>query len=100
MTTNSSLLCIHRDPAQLSLLKQNGYELVTARSGSDGLRLLMSQSVDVVVLDYELSLLDGATTVAAEINDGERRDQMATHPGRSQDGVGRQQSKSAPIRKW
>ncbi len=67
MSTYSSLLCIHRDPAQLSLLKENGYELVTARSGSDGLRLLMSQSVDVVVLDYELSLLDGATTVAAEI---------------------------------
>jgi DNA-binding response OmpR family regulator len=27
----------------------------------------MSQSVDVVVLDYELSFLDGAATVAAEI---------------------------------
>src|SRR5712692_4610362 len=67
MTTNSSLLCIHRDPAQLSLLKQNGYELVTARSGSDGLRLLMSQAVDAVVLDYELSHSDGAATVAAEI---------------------------------
>jgi hypothetical protein len=37
MSTNSSLLCIHRDPAQLSLLRENGYELVTARSGSDGL---------------------------------------------------------------
>ncbi len=67
MSTNSSLLCIHRDPAQLSLLKENGYELVNARSGSDGLRLLMSQSVDVVVLDYELSRLDGAATIAAKI---------------------------------
>ena len=64
----SSLLCIHRDPAQLSFLKENGYELVIARNGPDGLRLLMSQSVDVVVLEYELmSRLDGAATVAAKI---------------------------------
>jgi DNA-binding response OmpR family regulator len=67
MSTNSTLLCIHRDPAELSLLKENGYELVTARSGSDGLRLLMSQSVDAVVLDYELSCLNGAAAVAAQI---------------------------------
>jgi len=67
MSTNSTLLCIHRDPAQLSLLKEKGYRLVSTRSGSDGLRLLMSQSVDAVVLDYELSLLDGAAAVAAEI---------------------------------
>jgi DNA-binding response OmpR family regulator len=66
MATNHTLLCIHRDPAQLSLLKENGYELVTAGSGSDALQLLMSQSVDAVVLDYELSLLQGAA-VAAEM---------------------------------
>ncbi len=30
MGTNNTLLCIHRDPAQLSLLQENGYELVTA----------------------------------------------------------------------
>ena len=66
MATNRTLLCIHRDPAQLSLLKENGYELVTAGSGSDALQVLMSQSVDAVVLDYELSLLQGAA-VAAEM---------------------------------
>jgi DNA-binding response OmpR family regulator len=66
MATNHTLLCIHRDPAQLSLLKENGYELVTAGSGSDALQLLMSQSVDAVVLDYELSHLPGAA-VAAEM---------------------------------
>jgi DNA-binding response OmpR family regulator len=66
MATHHTLLCIHRDPAQLSLLKENGYELVTAGSGSDALQLLMSQSVDAVVLDYELSLLQGAA-VAAEM---------------------------------
>jgi DNA-binding response OmpR family regulator len=66
MATNSTLLCIHRDPTQLDLLRENGYELVTATSGSDGLRLLRSRPVDAIVLEYHLSLLEGAT-VAAEI---------------------------------
>jgi DNA-binding response OmpR family regulator len=66
MGTNSTLLCIHRDPAQLSLLKENGYELATATNGSDGLRLFMSRPVDAVVLEYHLGLLDGAA-IADEI---------------------------------
>ena len=66
MATNSTLLCIHRDPAQLSLLQENGYELVTATNGHDGLRLFMSRPVDAIVLDYHLGLLNGAV-VAAEI---------------------------------
>jgi len=66
MVTNSTLLCIHRDPAQLTLLQENGYDLVTATNGSDGLRLLMSRPVDAIVLEYHLGLLDGAF-VAAEI---------------------------------
>jgi DNA-binding response OmpR family regulator len=66
MATNSTLLCIHRDPAQLTLLRENGYQLVTATNGSDGLRLLMSRPVDAIVLEYHLGLLDGAV-VAAEI---------------------------------
>ncbi len=66
MATNSTLLCIHRDPAQLTLLQENGYELVTATNGSEGLRLLMSRAVDAIVIEYHLGLLDGAV-VAAEI---------------------------------
>ena len=66
MSTNSTLLCIHRDPAQLSLLQENGYELVTATNGSDGLRLFGSQLVDAIVLEYHLGLLDGCV-IAAEI---------------------------------
>lgn len=65
MATNT-LLCIHRDPAQLSLLEENGYELVTATNGHDGLRLFMSRPVDAIVLDYRLGLLDGGV-VAAEM---------------------------------
>jgi DNA-binding response OmpR family regulator len=66
MATNSTLLCIHRNPAQLSLLRENGYELVTASSGAEGLQLLMTRTVDAIVLEYNLGLLDGAV-VATEI---------------------------------
>lgn len=66
MATCSSLLCIHRNPAQLNWLRENGYELVTATNGNDGLRLFMSRPVDAILLEYHLGLLDGAA-VAAEI---------------------------------
>jgi DNA-binding response OmpR family regulator len=66
MATNSTVLCIHGDPAQLSLLKENGYELVTATNGREGLRLFKSRHVDAIVLEYRLGLLDGSL-IAAEI---------------------------------
>ena len=66
MATNNTLLCIHRDPSQLTQLEQGGYDLVTATNGRDGLRLFMSCPVDAIVLVYHLGLLDGGT-VAAEI---------------------------------
>jgi DNA-binding response OmpR family regulator len=66
MAANNTILCIHRNPDQLSLLQENGYELVTATNGHDGLRLFASQPVDAIVLDYHLGLLDG-TLVANEI---------------------------------
>src|ERR1700733_6304729 len=66
MAPNGTLLCIHRDPAQLSLLQESGYELVTATTGHEGLRLFMSHPVDAIVLEYHLGLLDGAV-IASEI---------------------------------
>ena len=66
MATNPTLLCIRRDPAQLCSLQENGYRLLTATNGHDGLRLFASQPVDAIVLDYHLGLLDGAV-VANEI---------------------------------
>ena len=62
----TTLLCIHRDPVQLNLLKENGYGVITATNGSDGLRLLMAHAVDAIVLEYYLGLLDGGV-VAHEI---------------------------------
>ena len=66
MAASGRLLCIHRDPTQLTPLEEGGYELVTATNGRDGLRLFMSRPVDAIVLDYHLGLLDGEM-VAAEI---------------------------------
>ena len=66
MVAARSLLCIHRDPAQLSLLKEKGFCLLTATHVSQGLRLLASKPVDAVILEYHLRLLDGAA-VADEI---------------------------------
>jgi DNA-binding response OmpR family regulator len=66
MATHGTLLCIHRDPAQLSLLQEHGFELLTATTGRDGLRLFTSRAADAIVLEYHLGLLDGAV-VANEI---------------------------------
>ena len=66
MGNSATLLCIHRDPTQLSLLQENGYELITATTGGEGLRLLRTRTVDAIVLEYHLGLMDGAV-VATEI---------------------------------
>ena len=66
MAAARSLLCIHRDPAQLMVLQEKGFSVITATHGSQGLRLLVSKPVDAVVLEYHLGLLDGAA-VADEI---------------------------------
>lgn len=66
MAVNATVLCIHRDPLPLTLLSEKGYGVVTATSGCEGLRLLMTQPVHAVVLEYYLGLLDGAI-VADEI---------------------------------
>ena len=66
MAAPGTILCIHRDPSQLSLLEERGYGLLTATNGCDGLRLLRSQPVSAVVLEYYLGLLNGAV-VADEI---------------------------------
>lgn len=73
MAAISTLLCVHRNPDQLSLLEEHGYELITAASGSEGLRLLMSRPVDAIVLEYHLGLLDGAVIDGATIADEIKR---------------------------
>src|SRR5258708_28436421 len=66
MATHSTLLCIHREPAQLGLLQENAYKLLTATNGPEGLRLPRSRPVDAIVLEYQLGLWKG-TVIADEI---------------------------------
>lgn len=66
MQPHITLLCIHRDPAQLSVLGQNGFNLITATNGHDGLQIFRSRPVDAVVLDDKVGLL-GGSVMAAEI---------------------------------
>lgn len=65
MATHGTVLCIHHDPAQLSLLQENGYELVTASNGQEGLRLFMTRPVDAIVIERSLGLSDGAVIADA-----------------------------------
>ena|ERR1700740_2633632 len=66
MAANPTVLCVHRNPDQLSLLEEHGYELITATSGCEGLRLFMSKPVDAIVLEYHLGSTDGGV-IADEI---------------------------------
>jgi DNA-binding response OmpR family regulator len=50
----------------LGLLKENGYELLTATNGPDALRLFMSGPVDAVVIEHRTGVLD-ASLIATEI---------------------------------
>jgi len=66
MGINRTLLCIHRDPVQLGLLEEKGYQLINATNAPDGLRLFMSRPVDAVVLEHQLDVLEGSV-LATEI---------------------------------
>ena len=54
----ATILCIDDSWDQLIarkiLLERNGYKVLEASDGSDGLRLLLSNQVDAVILDYQL----------------------------------------------
>src|SRR5271165_6688670 len=64
MATSGTLLCIHRDPARLTSLRESGYHVLTATNGHDGLRLFMTRPVDAIVLEYHLGFLDGGVVAA------------------------------------
>lgn len=65
-----NILCIDTDRNGLTLrgalLEDNGYTVLTATCGREGLQLFVSQAVDAILLDYYLALLDGGV-VADEI---------------------------------
>lgn len=46
------------------LLEQNGYEVLEASGGDEGLKLFLSRNVDAVVLDYQMPGMNGDVVAA------------------------------------
>ena len=46
------------------LLENNGYEVLEATGGNEGLRVFLSHSVDAVVLDYQMPGMNGDAVAA------------------------------------
>jgi CheY-like chemotaxis protein len=64
----TTILCIDDQWSELigrkMLLENNGYEVLEATGGTEGLRLLLSHSVDAVVLDYQMPGMNGDVVAA------------------------------------
>jgi CheY-like chemotaxis protein len=64
------VLCIDDQEPNLRLsrayLEKHGYHVLTATSGREGLRMLHSLPVDLLVLDYEMPVMNGEA-VAREV---------------------------------
>lgn len=61
------ILCIddnrHGCFARQSLLEEQGYEVVTAHSGKDGLEKFQAQKIDLVIVDYMMPNMNGAEVI-------------------------------------
>ena len=67
---DNTILCIDDEPNGLvvrkTILQNKGFEVLTAESGPDGLKLFADNPVEAVVLDYAMPGMDGGQ-VAAEL---------------------------------
>ena len=63
---SNTILCVDDEETGLSirklLLKAEGYDVLTASSGREGLRLFSSRPVSMVLLDYLMPGMDGEAT--------------------------------------
>ena len=66
----AKILCIDDEEPGLELrkllLESAGYHVITARSGAEGIQLFRLQPVDVIILDYWMSGMNGVS-VAREL---------------------------------
>ena len=66
--TKATILCIDDHWNELIqrklLLEKNGYRVLQATDGSEGLRLFLSNPVDAVTLDYQMPGTSGAAIAA------------------------------------
>ena len=69
-SSKQMILCIDEDSAILcyekALLERSGYEVLTASSAQEGLKVAITRKVDAVLLDYEMQGMNGHE-VASEI---------------------------------
>lgn len=68
MTTHEKILIVDDDPALRQLvantLRQEGYHLIIAADGQEGLRQLYQAHPDLIVLDVKMPTMDGWTVCA------------------------------------
>ena len=67
---SASVLCIDDEPDAIKirklLLESEGYQVFDATTGEEGLRLFRSHKIDVVIVDYWMSGMNGLA-VAREV---------------------------------
>jgi len=67
----TTILCVDDNWSGLisrkMLLESNGYEVLEATGGDEGLKLFLSRSVDAVVIDYQMPGMNG-NVVAAKMS--------------------------------
>lgn len=67
-TAAATLLCVDDEPNILAGLRRtfhkDGYRILTATSGAEGLRLLESEAVDLLISDMRMPVMDGAQFLA------------------------------------
>ena len=72
MSWKPVILCVDDTPGVLEgqkvLLEENGYRVLTATNGREAVQLFVSRSVDLVLLDYHISELNGGEA-ALRMND-------------------------------
>ena len=65
----TTVLCIDDEDDQLLLrkllLEQAGYRVFTAKSGSEGIRLFQTEHIDLVIVDYWMSGMNGVVVARA-----------------------------------
>jgi CheY-like chemotaxis protein len=65
-----TLLCVDDNQSSLNIckiiLEDFGYQVLTARSGREGLEVFASNAIDAVILDYQMPEMNGEL-VAAEM---------------------------------
>lgn len=63
-TTPALILCVDDEPNILSalqrLLRRQGYKVITATSGAEGLQVFQQEAIDLVISDMRMPEMDGA----------------------------------------